>query len=82
VMITNDIDEAILLADSIYTLTSAPATLGPAVHVETPHPRLRSQLARESGYQRVRRETLGILVSTHYRRETATALVQAGRQLN
>jgi len=83
VMITNDIDEAILLADSIYTLTSAPgATLGPAVHVETPHPRLRSQLARESGYQRVRRETLGILVSTHYRRETTTALVQAGRQLN
>ena len=32
VMITNDIDEAILLADSIYTLTSGPgATLGPAV---------------------------------------------------
>jgi nitrate/nitrite transport system ATP-binding protein len=37
VMITNDIDEAILLADSIYTLTSGPgATLGMAVGVETP----------------------------------------------
>src|SRR6185295_4976275 len=45
VMITNDIDEAILLADSIYTLTSGPgAILGPAVRVETPHPRSRSQL--------------------------------------
>ena len=35
VMITNDIDEAILLADTIYTLTSSPgATLGPAVRSE------------------------------------------------
>ncbi len=48
VMITNDIDEAILLADSIYTLTSGPgATLGPAVRVETPHPRSRAQLIDE-----------------------------------
>ena len=64
VMITNDIDEAILLADSIYTLTSGPsATLGPAVRVETPHPRSRSQVGREPEYQRARRETLAILVS-------------------
>ena len=48
VMITNDIDEAILLADTIYTLTGSPgATLGPAVRVEAPHPRSRSQLSRE-----------------------------------
>jgi len=64
VMITNDIDEAILLADSIYTLTSGPgATLGPAVRVETPHPRSRSQLIDEPGYQRVRRETVNVLMS-------------------
>jgi nitrate/nitrite transport system ATP-binding protein len=62
VMITNDIDEAILLADSIYTLTSSPgATLGPPVHVETPHPRSHAQLSREPSYQRVRRETVSIL---------------------
>jgi len=62
VMITNDIDEAILLADSIYTLTSGPgATLGPAVHVETAHPRSHVQLSREPSYQRVRRETVSIL---------------------
>jgi ABC-type nitrate/sulfonate/bicarbonate transport system ATPase subunit len=61
-MITNDIDEAILLADSIYTLTSSPgATLGPPVHVETPHPRSHAQLSREPSYQRVRRETVSIL---------------------
>ena len=49
VMITNDIDEAILLADSIYTLTSGPgATLGPAVRVETPHPRSRCPVNRRA----------------------------------
>ncbi len=64
VMITNDIDEAILLADSIYTLTSGPgATLGPAVRVETPHPRSRAQLIDEPSYQRVRRETVNVLMS-------------------
>jgi len=64
VMITNDIDEAILLADSIYTLTSGPgATLGPAVRVETPHPRSRAQLIDEPRYQRVRRETVNVLMA-------------------
>ena len=45
VMITNDIDEAILLADTIYTLTSAPgATLGPAIVVDAVHPRGRNAI--------------------------------------
>jgi nitrate/nitrite transport system ATP-binding protein len=62
VMITNDIDEAILLADCIYPLTSGPgATLGPAIRVDAPRPRSRRQVGQESGYQRVRREMLGIL---------------------
>src|SRR5918999_4026412 len=64
VMITNDIDEAILLSDSIYTLTSGPgATLGTAVRVETPHPRSHVQLIREPSYQRVRRETIALLTA-------------------
>ena len=64
VMITNDIDEAILLADSIYTLTSGPgATLGTAVRVETPHPRSHAELICEPSYQRVRRDTVSLLVS-------------------
>jgi nitrate/nitrite transport system ATP-binding protein len=65
VMITNDIDEAILLADSIHTLTSGQgATLGPAIRVETPHPRSHAQLSVEPSYQRVRRETVGLLVNS------------------
>ena len=64
VMITNDIDEAILLSDTIYTLTSSPgATLGPPVRVAAPHPRLRSNLNRGLDYRRARRETIGILVA-------------------
>jgi nitrate/nitrite transport system ATP-binding protein len=64
VMITNDIDEAILLADTIYTLTSSPgATLGPAVRVAAPHPRSRAEVGRGADYQKARRETIGILVA-------------------
>ena len=64
VMITNDIDEAILLADTIYTLTSSPgATLGPAVRVTTAHPRSRAELSTGSDYQRARRDTIEILVA-------------------
>jgi len=78
VMITNDIDEAILLADTIYTLTSAPgATLGPAVRVEAVHPRSRSQLSCQPGYQRARRETVGILVSGRNGRGTPAVAAQA-----
>jgi len=62
VMITNDIDEAILLSDCIYTLTSGPgATLSPALQVETAHPRSRKQLSGDATCQRLRRETFGLL---------------------
>jgi nitrate/nitrite transport system ATP-binding protein len=75
VMITNDIDEAILLADSIYTLTSGPgATLGTAVRVETPHPRSHAQLIREPSYQRVRRDTVSLLVTGGTDRASDAAL--------
>jgi nitrate/nitrite transport system ATP-binding protein len=63
VMITNDIDEAILLADTIYTLTSgAGATLSPGIAVATAHPRSRAQLSGEQVYQQARRDTLQILL--------------------
>jgi nitrate/nitrite transport system ATP-binding protein len=65
VMITNDIDEAILLADTIYTLTGAPgATLGPAIIVEAGHPRGRVQLSGLASCQKARRQTLSNLTSS------------------
>jgi nitrate/nitrite transport system ATP-binding protein len=62
VMITNDIDEAILLADAIYPLTSGPgATIGRAIPVDLPHPRDRRQLGREPAVRGLRGDMLALL---------------------
>jgi nitrate/nitrite transport system ATP-binding protein len=64
VMITNDIDEAILLADRIYPLTSGPgAMLRPAIPVDLARPRSSRQVGREAGYQRARREMWSVLAT-------------------
>jgi nitrate/nitrite transport system ATP-binding protein len=74
VMITNDIDEAILLSDSIYPLSSAPgATLGTTMDVTMPRPRSRKQLVSDPNYQRLRRETLELLSGRNGREFTAAA---------
>jgi nitrate/nitrite transport system ATP-binding protein len=83
VMITNDIDEAILLADTIYPLTSAPgATLGSAVRVAALHPRSRADVSRGPDYQRVRRETIGILVAGQTGRAAKAAAARAVASLH
>lgn len=78
VMITNDIDEAILLSDCIYPLSSGPgATLGMVMNVTMPRPRSRKQLVADPSYQRLRRETLGLLATRHGQ-EFAAATQSAG----
>jgi nitrate/nitrite transport system ATP-binding protein len=80
VMITNDIDEAILLADTIYTLTGGPdATLSPAVSVDTLHPRSRVQLSGQAGYHKARRDTLKTLTGGTV--ASATSAPIAGRHI-
>ena len=65
VMITNDIDEAILLADAIYPLSSGPgATLGGAIRVDLPRPRDRRRLGRESAVLNLRGDMLAQLSKT------------------
>lgn len=62
-MVTNDIDEAIVLADCVYPLTRGPrATLGAAIPVTLPRPRPRQHLSLEPEYQRVRRIIVDFLV--------------------
>ena len=52
ILITNDPDEAILLADRVIPLTAGPrATLGPSMPVTIPRPRARQLSATESARQ-------------------------------
>src|SRR5690606_35684038 len=55
VLITNDVDEAILLADRIVPLTPGPkATLGPSFTVDLPRPRDRGEMNSDAEFIRLR----------------------------
>ncbi len=67
VMITNDVEEAILLADRIYPLTPGPgATLGPEIPVTLPRPRSRRHLSLEPSYQEARRGITEFLLKARH----------------
>jgi nitrate/nitrite transport system ATP-binding protein len=72
VMITNDVDEGILLADRIIPLSAGPhATLGPSFHVPLARPRDRKAINHESAYQEVRRQVLGYLLGEGGKQRTS-----------
>ncbi len=55
ILVTNDVDEAILLADRIYPMTPGPgAVLGPAIEVGLPRPRERRHMSLLPAYQKAR----------------------------
>jgi len=65
-LITNDIDEAILLADRIYPMTPGPdAMLGPAIEVGLPRPRQRRHMSLEPAYQKARQALVEFLRSSY-----------------
>ena len=62
VLVTNDVDEAILLADRIYPLTPGPgAVLGRAIEVALPRPRERRHLSLSPAYQKARQTLVEFL---------------------
>jgi nitrate/nitrite transport system ATP-binding protein len=64
ILITNDADEAILLADRIIPLTPGPnATLGPEIVVDLPRPRDRKALNHEPRFKAIRAEVVNYLLS-------------------
>ncbi|MGH8542292.1 MAG: ABC transporter ATP-binding protein [Gammaproteobacteria bacterium] len=57
IMITNDVDEAIIMADRIIPLTPTPnATLGPSFQVSLPRPRDRATINHNAEFKRIRKE--------------------------
>ncbi|WMS43491.1 ABC transporter ATP-binding protein [Acuticoccus sp. MNP-M23] len=74
ILITNDVDEAILLADRIIPLTPAPAaTLGPEFCVDLPRPRDRAAVNSDPAFTSLRREITGYLMGVGQERKADAA---------
>jgi nitrate/nitrite transport system ATP-binding protein len=62
VMVTHDVDEAVLLSDRIVMMTNGPAaTIGDILPVDLPRPRNRVELAQDASYVQYRRAVLDFL---------------------
>ena len=62
VMVTHDVDEAVLLSDRIVMLTNGPAaTIGEILAVELPRPRSRVELAEDPRYVHYRKAVIDFL---------------------
>jgi len=78
VLITNDIDEGILLADRIIPLSAGPrATLGPAVSVAIDRPREHQALNRHPEFKHVRNRITQYLLSSSAKRRNARSQAPA-----
>jgi nitrate/nitrite transport system ATP-binding protein len=70
IMVTHDVDEAVLLADRVVMMTNGPAaTIGEILDVKLPRPRDRLQLANDAAYMRLRKAVLEFL----YQKQLKTA---------
>ena len=66
VMVTHDVDEAVLLSDRIVMMTNGPsATIGEILSVDLPKPRNRLALAENKEYNHLRSEVLKFLYERH-----------------
>jgi nitrate/nitrite transport system ATP-binding protein len=72
VMVTHDVDEAVLLSDRIVMMTNGPAaTIGEILDVDLPRPRDRLALAHEPRYHDLRGRVLEFLYSRQIRPKEA-----------
>ena len=66
VMVTHDVDEAVLLSDRVVMLSNGPAaTIGEILTVDLPRPRNRVALAEDADYVHCRKEILDFLYTRH-----------------
>ena len=72
VLITNDPDEGIYLADRIIPLTAGPAaTLGPSFKVQIRRPRDRKAINHDPNFRQLRREVIEFMLESKRGRHTA-----------
>ncbi|MDY6919581.1 MAG: ABC transporter ATP-binding protein [Pseudomonadota bacterium] len=72
IMITHDVDEAVLLSDRIVMMTNGPAaTIGEILEIDLPRPRNRLELADDSQYNHYRAEVLRFLHERHAKPDAA-----------
>ena len=80
VMITHDVDEAVLLSDRIVMMTNGPAaTVGEILPIELPRPRNRLELANDPRYNHCRQEVLRFLYEKQRKVEDLPRTTVAGR---
>jgi nitrate/nitrite transport system ATP-binding protein len=66
VMVTHDVDEAVLLSDRIVMMTNGPAaTIGEILPVDLPRPRNRVELAEDPVYVQARKAVIDFLYTRH-----------------
>jgi len=71
VLITNDPDEGIYLADRIIPLTAGPgATLGPSFTVDIPRPRDRKAINHDEHFKQLRRDVTEFLLNSKHDQKT------------
>ncbi len=74
VMVTHDVDEAVLLSDKIVMLTNGPgATIGEVLKVALPRPRNRVELAEDPAYVHARKAVIDFLYTRQAHVEKAAA---------
>ncbi len=78
-LITNDVDEAILLADRIIPLRPGPnATLGPSFDVRLERPRNAAELNSDAEFKRIRNELTEYLIECRRRNREAESSGESG----
>ena len=65
-MITHDVDEAVLLSDRVVMMTNGPAArIGEVLEVPLPRPRRRLELSTNAAYLKCRQRVLEFLYQRH-----------------
>ncbi len=78
IMITHDVDEAVLLSDKIVMMTNGPAaTVGEVLNIELARPRERVALAEDPQYQKYRQSVLKFLYEKQSKVQQASNVKQS-----